>query len=302
MKNYLNGAIDEVRVSNIARSSDWISAEYKNQSNPSAFYAIGSEQSSTVGNAVPPPTVSFTSPGNGSTVSNTIAVAATAAANGTATIASVQFKVDGNSLGTVAAAPYSIQLTTTTLTNGSHTLTAVAQDSLGNTGSASLTVTVSNPVPPPTVSFTGPTNGSTVSGAITLSATAAANGTATIASVQFKVDGNSLGTVAAAPYSIQLNTTTLTNGSHTLTAVAQDSLGNTGSASITVTVSNVVPPPSVTFTSPGTEAPFRIPSPWRRRPRPTARRPSPAFSSKWTGTIWVRSPQLRTRSCSTPLR
>ncbi len=43
MKNYLNGGIDEVRISNIARSSDWISAEYKNQSNPSAFYAIGSE-------------------------------------------------------------------------------------------------------------------------------------------------------------------------------------------------------------------------------------------------------------------
>ncbi len=198
-----------------------------------------------------PPTVIFTSPANGSTVSSTVAVAATATASGTATIASVQFKVDGNSLGTVSAAPYSIQLNTTTLTNVSHTLTAVALDSLGNTGSASITVTVSNPVPPPTVSFTSPGNGSTVSNTVAVAATATASGTATIASVQFKVDGNSLGTVSAAPYSIQLNTTTLTNVSHTLTAVALDSLGNTGTASITVTVSNAVPPPTVSFTSPG---------------------------------------------------
>jgi hypothetical protein len=88
------------------------------------------------------------------------------------------------------------------------------------------------------VSFTSPTNGSTVSSTITLSATAAASGTATIANVQFKVDGNSLGTVSAAPYTIQLNTTTLTNGSHSVTAVALDTLGNSGSASIMVTVSN----------------------------------------------------------------
>jgi hypothetical protein len=40
-----NGFIDEVRVSNIARSSDWINTEYKNQNNPAVFYTIGSEQS-----------------------------------------------------------------------------------------------------------------------------------------------------------------------------------------------------------------------------------------------------------------
>jgi hypothetical protein len=44
MKNYLNGAIDEVRVSNIARSSDWISTEFANQSQPSTFYTIGAAQ------------------------------------------------------------------------------------------------------------------------------------------------------------------------------------------------------------------------------------------------------------------
>jgi Concanavalin A-like lectin/glucanases superfamily/Domain of unknown function (DUF2341) len=42
--SYLNGRIDEVRVSNIARSADWISTEYNNQSNPSTFYTVGPEQ------------------------------------------------------------------------------------------------------------------------------------------------------------------------------------------------------------------------------------------------------------------
>jgi hypothetical protein len=39
------GTIDEVRISNIARSTDWIVAEYSNQSNPATFYNMGSEES-----------------------------------------------------------------------------------------------------------------------------------------------------------------------------------------------------------------------------------------------------------------
>src|SRR6266513_1509414 len=37
-----NGSIDEVRISNSARSADWIATEYKNQSSPSTFYSVGS--------------------------------------------------------------------------------------------------------------------------------------------------------------------------------------------------------------------------------------------------------------------
>jgi hypothetical protein len=34
--------IDEVRLSDVARSADWIQTEYNNQSNPSSFYSVGS--------------------------------------------------------------------------------------------------------------------------------------------------------------------------------------------------------------------------------------------------------------------
>lgn len=40
---YFTGAINEVRISNIARSADWIRTEYNNQNSPSMFYTIGSE-------------------------------------------------------------------------------------------------------------------------------------------------------------------------------------------------------------------------------------------------------------------
>ncbi len=40
---YFNGSIDEVRVSNIARSADWIKTEYNNESSPSTFETFGSE-------------------------------------------------------------------------------------------------------------------------------------------------------------------------------------------------------------------------------------------------------------------
>ena len=39
-----DGITDELRVSNIVRSSDWISTEYNNQNNPSSFYSVGPEE------------------------------------------------------------------------------------------------------------------------------------------------------------------------------------------------------------------------------------------------------------------
>ncbi len=38
---YYNGLMDEVRISNTARSADWIVTEYNNQSSPSTFYTVG---------------------------------------------------------------------------------------------------------------------------------------------------------------------------------------------------------------------------------------------------------------------
>ncbi|MCK4782035.1 DUF2341 domain-containing protein [Candidatus Parcubacteria bacterium] len=41
-----DGTIDEVRVSDTARSGDWIKTSYDNQNSPSTFYSVGSEETS----------------------------------------------------------------------------------------------------------------------------------------------------------------------------------------------------------------------------------------------------------------
>jgi hypothetical protein len=40
---YFDGTIDEVRISNVARSAEWIKTCYNNQSSPASFYSVGNE-------------------------------------------------------------------------------------------------------------------------------------------------------------------------------------------------------------------------------------------------------------------
>ncbi len=92
---------------------------------------------------------------------------------------------------------------------------------------------------PPTIFLTTPVNGATVSGS-TVKVSATASDNVGVTSVQFRLDGVALGgPVTTPPYSITWDTTTATNGSHTLTAQAFDLASNVGSsAPVTVTVSN----------------------------------------------------------------
>jgi hypothetical protein len=139
-----------------------------------------------------PPTVSITSPTPAATVSGTITV--TANASDKVPVASVQFQVDGSNFGALdASAPYSASLNTGTLTNGKHSLTAVAIDTAGNKATSSaVSVTVNNAdTTPPSVSITSPASGATVSGAITV--TANASDSVALASVQFQVDASNFG-------------------------------------------------------------------------------------------------------------
>src|SRR5437867_423054 len=194
--------------------------------------------------------VTITSPSSGSTVSRTTTVSANVSIIGALTVAGVQFKLDGANLGAEdATAPYSISWNTNTIENGSHTLTAIARDILGvQWRSDPVTVTVFNDTTPPTVSITSPANGATVRS--TVSVTANASDNVGVVGVQFTLDGANLGAEdTTVPYAVSWNTTTATNGSHTLTAVARDAAGNrTTSVAVTVTVSNATPPTITGFT------------------------------------------------------
>ncbi|MDP4264139.1 MAG: Ig-like domain-containing protein [Bacteroidota bacterium] len=198
------------------------------------------------------PVVSISSPANNSPVTGTINVTATATDN--VSVAGVQFLLDGNVLGAEdISSPYSVSWNTTTATNGNHTLTAKARDAAGNTTtSTGVLVTVNNDTQLPTVNITAPAAG-TVAG--TLSVTANATDNVGVVGVQFLLNGSNLGTeVLTSPYSFTWNTTTVADGSYTLTAKARDAAGNIQTSSpVIVNVLNNPPdtiPPTVTMTSP----------------------------------------------------
>jgi beta-glucanase (GH16 family) len=187
------------------------------------------------------PTVSLTSPTGGATLGGTVTLSASASDN--VGVAGVWFTLDGTTIGsTDTSAPYSLAWNTTGSSNGSHVLRAVARDAAGNTAMSSpVTVTINNSTAdttPPSVSVTAPSNSATVSGAVTVRASASDN--VGVASVQFTLDGVALASPdTTAPYQVAWSTGTVANGTHTLRAIARDAAGNSRtSAAITVTVSN----------------------------------------------------------------
>jgi hypothetical protein len=246
------------------------------------------------------PSVHIDMPASSATVSGTATVAGWAIDNastvGTA-VGTVQVLVDGTPVGAAtygvsrpdvcaayAGRPgcpdvgFSYSLNTATLAPGSHTITVTATDSANppDTGSTSVTVTVTAAVIP-SVHIDMPASGATVSGTATIAGWAIDKvptvGTA-ISSVQVLVDGTPVGAAtygvnrpdvcSAYPgrpgcpnvgFSYSLNTATLTAGSHTITVTATDSTSppDTGSTSVTVTVTAaVIPSVHIDMPSPGT--------------------------------------------------
>ena len=169
--------------------------------------------------------MSLTAPANGATVSGTV-LGDRPTTSDDVGVVGVQFLLDGVNLGAEdTTSPYAVSWNTATAANGTHTLAAVARDAAGNTTtSATITVTVPDTTAP-TVSITAPANGATVTGTVTVSATASDN--VGVVGVQFLLDGVNLGAEdTSSPYSVSWNTATAAPGTHTLTARARDAAGN----------------------------------------------------------------------------
>ncbi len=116
-----------------------------------------------------PPGVSIANPSNGSTVSGTVNIAASASDN--VGVTKVEFYVNNSLSNMVSASPYNLSWDTTLVANGAYSLVAKAYDAAGNvTPSAAVNVTVANnastlgaSLPPPLPE----SSGSKVSGSTT---------------------------------------------------------------------------------------------------------------------------------------
>ena len=155
-----------------------------------------------------------------------------------------------NSAGTqLAISQGSTTTENLTYTNsGATAMTVYANVYVYATASSSpynLALTYTGGTPPPPADTTAPTASATetgTSGTITFSATATDN--VGVTKVEFYVDGVLKGTDTTSPYSMTLDSTTLTNATHSLVAKAYDAAGNVGSSTaVSFSVSNTTPPP-----------------------------------------------------------
>ena len=201
-----------------------------------------------------PPTVSISSPANGASFLTGASIGITAnAADVDGSVSQVEFFVNGVSIGVDNTAP---TFTTTWIgTNGSKVLTAVATDNNGaTTTSAPVTITVASNTPP-VVSVSAPAT-AVVGDLVTFTATASDPG-GSVASVEFFVNGASIGVVNSAPYT---KTWTAVLGSFPITAKATDNLGDqTTSTPVTINVANNQAP-TASITSPANLAAFTFPT------------------------------------------
>jgi hypothetical protein len=186
----------------------------------------------TVHNAPPPdttpPVTAIDSPAAGATVAGIVPFAASASDD--VGVTRVDFYVGTTLIASDSVAPYALDWDTAGSPDGDVRLTTRAYDAAGNVGSSpEVIVHIKNDVAAPVVSITAPTAGATVSGTTTLSASATDD--AGVTKVEILVDSTLVATLIAAPYSTVWSSTTVTDGSHTVSARAYDASGNVGTSS-----------------------------------------------------------------------
>ena len=196
-----------------------------------------------------PPAVALMSPAGGTSFAapGSIGMTATATPATGASIAKVEFLVNGSVVGTRNTAPFSF--TWGSVAAGNYSLTARATDNLGSAATSStVNISVLNDAPP-SATLTAPSNGQTfyVGQPIGLSANAS-DSDGTVTRLEFLIDGAVVASQGAAPYAYTW--TGASAGTHAVAARATDNLGvatTSAAATITVAANN---PPSVSLTAP----------------------------------------------------
>ncbi len=254
----LNGAPLGARLFNAPWSVQWDTSKQNNgthvlvaQAQDSAGNVATSSITVQVNNLLPDttnPTIRFESPANGSTLTGTATIVASASDN--VKVAAVRFLLNGQQIGNLLVnPPYSIALNTAVLSSGTYVLTAIALDTAGNTAQTSITVVVAAIAPPtppvtdtqpPVVGILFPQNNSTISDLIALSATATDN--VGVASVRYLMDGILVGVATTPPYAVNLDSRVFMGGTHYLSVEALDAAGNNGKAALSLTVANSLAP------------------------------------------------------------
>jgi hypothetical protein len=148
-------------------------------------------------------------------------------------------------IGTDTMAPYTADWDTTAVPDGHYDVRIVITDNADNVTTSDLPDKVVDNTAPNVATVGAPTEGQVVTGNVSIAATAS-DVTSPIASVEFFVRGSSLGTDTTAPFSLNWDSTSGSDGPATIQIVVTDMAGNsTTSAVRNVTVDNVAPTPTL---------------------------------------------------------
>lgn len=188
------------------------------------------------------PSITITAPVHGAFVQSSLTM--TAEAGGIGSIYSVEFYLDDVFQSRDDAAPFEHSLTN--LSEGPHTVFARTRDYSGYL-SRSTDVTFTVDQTSPDVSVTAPTNCSNLTGTAQFQINA--TDTSGVRNVRFFLDDIFLAADGQPPYEFNLETTTLTNGAHSLGFVAIDNALNIRRLNISCTIFNNKAP-VVRITSP----------------------------------------------------
>ena len=116
-------------------------------------------------------------------------------------------------------------------------LTACGGNDMTYTSSSMMSTTTTTT--PSSITLASP--GQSLNRTVTLTATPVAGMNVTITKVTFMADGASIGTASASPYTVQWDTSTVADGTHSLTATVTDSAAQMAtSTAVSVTVTNNV--------------------------------------------------------------
>jgi hypothetical protein len=160
---------------------------------------------------------------------------------------------DGSKVGSSATTSF----TDSGLSPGTtYSYNITAKDTSGNVSSFSNTVwattdvVAANDTTNPTVLISTPTSGAELSGTSTISINASDN--ISVSTVELYIDGAFQNSKSTSPFDFSLDTTQFSNSSHTLLIKAYDPSGNIGTATVTITIRNIVADNSPPYLSPQT--------------------------------------------------
>ncbi len=169
------------------------------------------------------PLVTVTSPMNDAVISGLTAVSAEASDN--VAVAGVTFFVDGVQVGDDTATPWEASFDASTLSVGTHLVTARATDGAGNASTSMAVRVVVGGAPPvdleaPQVQVVTPTEGAETGPSVSFSATASDD--VGVTQVDFELDGVTVTSISNSPWDF---TAAVAVGAHTVVAIAHDASG-----------------------------------------------------------------------------